>query len=111
MLSSIANLLPSSLHLNPNQELPRPNVNPDTEDEEDAEENNENEQNQRYGYQEAGPQPTKKEKEKEGKMPNEVCVLVLLVQRRQSGPSALSRVCCSAVNGFVFDTTLALQAD
>ena len=82
MLSSIANLLPSSLHLNPNQELPRPNVNPDTEDEEDGEENNENEQNQRYGYQEAGPQPTKKEKEKEGKMPNEVCVCP-----RSSGPA------------------------
>ncbi|PPQ71328.1 hypothetical protein CVT26_011973 [Gymnopilus dilepis] len=76
MLSSIANLLPSSLHLNPNQELPRPNVNPDTEDEEDGEENNENEQNQRYGYQEAGPQPTKKEKEKEGKMPNETFIFV-----------------------------------
>ncbi|KAF8900181.1 hypothetical protein CPB84DRAFT_1747619 [Gymnopilus junonius] len=67
MLSSIASLLPSALHLNPNQVLPRPALNPDTEDEDDPDDNT-----RRTTYTEEAPQPTKKEKEKEAKMPNEV---------------------------------------
>ncbi|KAF5329321.1 hypothetical protein D9619_008915 [Psilocybe cf. subviscida] len=40
MFSSFTAFLPSALHLNAQQELPRPNINPDTEDEDE----NENEQ-------------------------------------------------------------------
>jgi hypothetical protein len=39
MLSSFASFLPSALHLNAPQELPRPAINPDTEDEDEPEVN------------------------------------------------------------------------
>jgi hypothetical protein len=52
MFSSFTALLPSALHLNSQQELPRPNINPDTEDEDE----NENEQD-------APPQPQSGENE------------------------------------------------